>query len=71
MVEHQLKDLCYNCDDNYFPWNKCKEQNIFMAMTKDVSEEEVDVSHVPKLPPLADTNPPFDPLEVEPLISLN
>jgi hypothetical protein len=24
MVECQLKGLCYNCDDNYFPRHKCK-----------------------------------------------
>ena len=25
MVERQLKGLCYNCDDKYFPGHKCKE----------------------------------------------
>jgi hypothetical protein len=29
MVEHQLKGLCYNCDDKYFPGHKCKEK-IFL-----------------------------------------
>jgi hypothetical protein len=24
MVEHQIKGLCYNFDDKYFPGNKCK-----------------------------------------------
>jgi hypothetical protein len=42
MVEHQLKGLCYNCDDKYFPRHKCKEQNIFMAVSGDVSEEDVE-----------------------------
>jgi hypothetical protein len=42
-----------------------------MAMTKNASEEEVDVSHVPKLTLLDDLNPPSDPLEVQPMISLN
>jgi hypothetical protein len=41
MVEHQLKGLCYNCDEKYFPGHKCKERKLFMAMTEDVSEEEV------------------------------
>jgi hypothetical protein len=38
MVEHQLKGLCYNCDEKYFPRHKCKEQNIFMDISKDVSK---------------------------------
>jgi hypothetical protein len=41
MDERQLKFLCYNCDEKYFPRNKCKEQNIFMAISEDVSKEEV------------------------------
>jgi hypothetical protein len=71
MAEHQLKGLCYNCDDKCFPGHKCKEQKLFMAMTEDVSKEEAYVSHVPELPPPVDLNPPSDPSEVEPLISLN
>jgi hypothetical protein len=50
MVEHKLKGLCYNCDDKYFLRHKCKEQNIFMAITKDVSEEDVE-------PPLVSVSP--------------
>jgi hypothetical protein len=42
MVEHQLKGLCYNCDDKYFPGHKCKEQNIFMAISEDILEEDVE-----------------------------
>jgi hypothetical protein len=38
MVDRQLKDLCYNYDEKYFPRNKCKKQNICMAISKDVSE---------------------------------
>jgi hypothetical protein len=37
MVERQLKGLCYNCDDKYFPGHKCKEQNIFMAISEEIS----------------------------------
>jgi hypothetical protein len=37
MVEHQLKGLCYNCDDKYFLGHKCKEQKIFMSISEDVS----------------------------------
>jgi hypothetical protein len=51
MVELQLKGICYNFDDKYFPGNKCKGHNIFMAMIKDFFKEEVYVSHVPELPP--------------------
>jgi hypothetical protein len=50
MVECQLKGLCYNCDDKYFMGHKCKEHNIFMAISEDVSEEEVEVSPMEELP---------------------
>jgi hypothetical protein len=66
MVECQLKGLCYNCDDKYFSGHKCKEQNIFMAISEDVSEEEVEVSPVAELPEPVDLTPPSDPPEVEP-----
>jgi hypothetical protein len=36
MAERQLKGLCYNCDDKYFPGHKCKEQKLFMAISEDV-----------------------------------
>jgi hypothetical protein len=42
MAECQLKGLCYNCDDKYFPGHKCKEQNLFMAISEDIQEEDVD-----------------------------
>jgi hypothetical protein len=42
-----------------------------MAMTKDVYEEEFNVSHVPELPPPTNLNIPSHPSEYEPLISLN
>jgi hypothetical protein len=71
MVEIQLKGICYNCDDKYFPVHKCKEQNIFMAMYENVSKEEADVSPVVELTPPVDLTPPFDPLEVEQMISLD
>jgi hypothetical protein len=54
MVECQLKGLCYNCDEKYFFGHKCKEKNIFMAISKDVSEEEV------KAPPLEKLLEPID-----------
>jgi hypothetical protein len=71
MVECQLKGLCYNCDEKYFPGHKYKEQNIFMAMSEDVSEEEAIVSPVDEIPPPSNLTPSFDPPEVEPMISLN
>jgi hypothetical protein len=37
MVERELKGLCYNCDDRYFPGQKCKEKNMFMAISEDIS----------------------------------
>jgi hypothetical protein len=71
MVERQLKSLCYNCDEKYFPGHKCKEQNIFMAIYEDVSDEDVNVPQVEELPQVDDHTSPSDPPEVEPLISLN
>jgi hypothetical protein len=44
MVELQLKGIPYNCDDKYFSRHKCKEWNIFMAISEDVSDEDVEVS---------------------------
>jgi hypothetical protein len=42
-----------------------------MAMSKNIYEEEVDVSHVLKLPPPTNLNHPSDPPKVESLISLD
>jgi hypothetical protein len=64
MDERQLKGLCYNCDDKYFPSHKCKEQNIFMAVTEDLFEEDV-VPPMEELPLPSDLTPPSDPLEVD------
>jgi hypothetical protein len=71
MVECQLKGLCYNFDDKYFPRHKCKEQNLFMAMTEDFSEEDVVFPPVEELPPPSDLIPPSDPPEVDLVILLN
>jgi hypothetical protein len=71
MAERQLKGLCYNCDDKYFPGHKCKEQNIFMAISEDISEEDVETPLVFESPEITDITPPSDPPEVEPVISLN
>jgi hypothetical protein len=71
IIECQLKGLYYNCDDKYFPGHKCKEQNLFMAISEDIPEEDVDTPLVPESPEITDINPPSDPPEVEPIISLN
>ena len=42
MDEWKLKGLYYNFDDKYFPVHKCKEKNIFMAISKDISEDDVE-----------------------------
>jgi hypothetical protein len=42
MDEHQLKGLCYNCDEKYFLGHKCKEKNLFMAISEDILEEDVE-----------------------------
>jgi hypothetical protein len=71
MVELQLKGLCYNCDDKYFTGHKCKEQNIFMAISEDISEEDVETPLVSESPKITDITLPSDPPEMEPFISLN
>jgi hypothetical protein len=50
MAECQLKGLYYNCDEKYFPGHKCKEQNLFMAISGDIQEEDVDTPPVPESP---------------------
>jgi hypothetical protein len=71
MDECQLKGLCYNYDEKYFPGHKCKEQNIFMAISEDISEEDVETPLVSASPESTDITPPLDPPEIEPVISLN
>jgi hypothetical protein len=71
MVERKLKGLLYNFDEKYFPGQKCKEQKIFMAISEDILEEDVDTPLVPESPEITDINPPSNPPEVEPIISLN
>jgi hypothetical protein len=71
MDECQLKGLCYNCDDKYFLGHKCKEKNPFMAISEDVSKEDVEAPLVSVSPKPIDITPPSDPPEVEPVISLN
>jgi hypothetical protein len=71
MDECQLKHLCYNCDEKYFPGHKCKEHKLFMVVTKDISEEYVVLSPVEELPPPSDLTPPSDPPYIDPMISLN
>jgi hypothetical protein len=50
MVECQLKGLFYNCDEKYFSGHKCKEHKLFMAISEDVSDEEVEAPPVAELP---------------------
>jgi hypothetical protein len=71
MVERQLKGLCYNCDDKYFPGHKCKEQNIFMVISKKILEEDEETPSMSESPESIDITPPSNPPEVEPVISLN
>jgi hypothetical protein len=71
MVEHQLKGICYNCDEKYFPGHKCKEQKLFMVISEDVPKEDVIVPLVeePSLPDA--THEPADPPDIDPRISLH
>jgi hypothetical protein len=71
MVECQLKGLHYNYDDKYFPGHKCKEQNIFMAISEDILEEDKETPSMSESSESTDITPPLDPPEVEPIISVN
>jgi hypothetical protein len=71
MTECQLKGLCYNYDDKYFPGHKCNEKKIFMAISEDILEEDVETPLVFESPEITDITLPSDPPEVEPVISLN
>jgi hypothetical protein len=71
MDECQVKGLCYNCDEKYFPVHKCKEQNTFMAISEDISEEDVETPLVSESLENTDITPSSDPPEVEPVISIN
>jgi hypothetical protein len=71
MDEFQLKGLCYNCDDKYFHGHKCKEQNLFMAILEDVSEDDVEAPLMVMPPKPIDMAPSSDPPKVESVISLN
>jgi hypothetical protein len=71
MAERQLKGLCYNCDDKYFLGHKCKEQNPFMAISKEILEEYEETPFVSESPESTNITSPSDPPEVELLLSLN
>jgi hypothetical protein len=71
MANCQLKFLCYNCDDKYFLGHKCKEQNIFVAISEDVSEEDVEAPLLFVSPAPTNITPPSDNPKVEPIISIN
>jgi hypothetical protein len=58
MAERQLKGLCYNCDDKYFLGHKCKEKNLFMAISEDVSEEDVESPLMSVSPEPTNITPP-------------
>jgi hypothetical protein len=64
MTECQIKGLCYNCDEKYFPGHKCKEQNLFMAIFKDISKEYEETPSMSKSTESTDITPPSDPPEV-------
>jgi hypothetical protein len=71
MAKRQLKGLCYNCDDKYFLGHKCKEKKIFMAISEDISEEDIETPLLFESPETPDITPPSNPLEVELVISLD
>jgi hypothetical protein len=64
MDECQLNILCYNCDEKYFLGNMCKEQKMFIAISEDVSDEEVEALPMKELHEPIDLTLPYDPKEV-------
>jgi hypothetical protein len=64
MAKCKLKGFCYNYDDKYFPGHKCKEQNLFMAISEEISEEDGETPSMFESPESTDINPPLDPPEV-------
>jgi hypothetical protein len=71
IVERQLKGLCYNCDEKYFSGHKYKEQNLFMAISEEISKEDEEIPSLSESHESTDITPPSDPPEIEPVISLN
>jgi hypothetical protein len=63
MDKRQLKGLCYNCDDKYFLGHKCKEHKIFMAISEDISKEDVETPLVSESPDISNITPPSDPVK--------
>ena len=61
MDERQLKGLCYNYDDKYFLGNKCKEQNIFMAISEEILEEDEETPSMSESPESTDITPRHNP----------
>jgi len=57
-IEHQLKGLFYICDEKYFTGHKCKERDLFMAISTYVYEECVEAPLWPShLNPLTRPHP--------------
>jgi hypothetical protein len=71
MIECQLKGLCYNYDEKYFPGHKCKEQNIFMVICEEIAEEYEETPSMSESPESTNITPPSDPPKVELVISIN
>jgi hypothetical protein len=71
MVERQLKFFCYNYDEKYFPGHKCKEQNLFMAISENFSEDDVEDPLLVISPKPIDMTPPSNPPKVKSIISPN
>jgi hypothetical protein len=51
--------------------HQLKEQNNFMVVIEDLSKEDVVVPPMEELPPPSDLTPPYDPPNIDLMISLN
>jgi hypothetical protein len=56
MVEHQLKGLCYNYHEKYSPWHQCKEHKLFMAISKEIYNVEVNGRTEEEVTPTTEEN---------------
>lgn len=70
MEEHQLKVLCYNCNEKYSLEHRCKEHQLFVDIFEDIYDDELDGRTQKESPPIIEEfflpNPVKNP--ISPLI---
>jgi hypothetical protein len=51
IVDYQLKSMYYNFDEKYFHGHKCKEKKIFMVISENILDGEVEALPYETVPP--------------------